>query len=96
MYFIFSLSISDFSNKAIPRTYQSPLVLKKGHQPGVNVPLRALFSSFKIFSRIKILIGISHDLAHFTLFNNSAIFLERKIKYDSDLSSSFNKKKKRK
>ena len=26
MYFIFSLSISDFSNKAIPRTYQSPLV----------------------------------------------------------------------
>ena len=28
MYFIFSLSISDFSNKAIPRTYQSPLVYK--------------------------------------------------------------------
>ena len=26
MYFIFSLSISDFSNKAIPRIYQSPLV----------------------------------------------------------------------
>ena len=26
MYFVFSLSISDSSNKAIPRTYQSPLV----------------------------------------------------------------------
>ena len=29
MYFIFSVSISDFSNKAIPRTYQSPLVMEK-------------------------------------------------------------------
>ena len=27
MYFVVSLSISDFSNKAISRTYQSPLVL---------------------------------------------------------------------
>ena len=30
MYFIFSLSISDFSNKAILRHYQSPLVLITG------------------------------------------------------------------
>ena len=28
MHFVFSFSISGFSNKAIPRTYQSPLVLR--------------------------------------------------------------------
>ena len=58
MFFVFSLSISCFSNKAIPRTYQSPLV----HVSNVIYKIHVSNKGYKISD---IVYQISYLILHF-------------------------------
>ena len=80
MYFGFSLSISDFSNKAIPRTYQSPLVYPlTPHFYIVKVGFTGVFIIF-LFLLLNIYCGYSLEPKIYVLSKNMKIVKQFQLK----------------